>query len=219
MWFYVENDAQRGPVTEEQFRALVEEGAVSATTLVWRDGQGDWASASQVLPSLFGPASASVPPLPDDLQEALGSEPSAGSEGASATSSPSATAGPTAFDAAAAGSSGAASAAAGASAGATGYQPPASLTGAVPPGQEPVPDYLVLSILATLLCCLPAGIVSIVYSSKANNARRYGDYAGGHEAARIARVWLIASVGLVLIPLILYLFVIFFAAIVGAVGS
>jgi uncharacterized RDD family membrane protein YckC len=41
-WYYVADGRQAGPVTEEQFRALVASGAVRAETLVWRAGMAAW---------------------------------------------------------------------------------------------------------------------------------------------------------------------------------
>ncbi|MCD8166876.1 MAG: CD225/dispanin family protein, partial [Bacteroides sp.] len=44
--------------------------------------------------------------------------------------------------------------------------PPSGGIGAI--SQKP-DNYLVWAILSTVLCCLPAGVVSIVYSVKVNN--------------------------------------------------
>lgn len=56
----------------------------------------------------------------------------------------------------------------------------------------------------TLCCCLPLGIVSIVYASKINSLQNAGDYEGAKAAAKKAKIFmivgavggLIASVGL-----------------------
>lgn len=59
---------------------------------------------------------------------------------------------------------------------------------------EPKPkNYLVLAILATLFCCLPFGIVSIIFSSKVNNLWDSGDYAGAQDASNKAKTWVIVS--------------------------
>ena len=65
------------------------------------------------------------------------------------------------------------------------------------------PD-IIFSILVTLCCCLPLGIVSIVYASKINSLQNAGDYEGAKAAAKKAKMFmivgavggLIASVGL-----------------------
>lgn len=72
-----------------------------------------------------------------------------------------------------------------------------------PPGAN-VPGWLLpASIVATLFCCLPAGIVSIIYSVQARSKSQAGDYAGASHAARNARIWLIVSVVLGIVAIII----------------
>jgi hypothetical protein len=49
------------------------------------------------------------------------------------------------------------------------------------------------AILTTLFCCLPLGIVSIVYAAQVDGKRAAGDIAGARLAADKARFWAIAS--------------------------
>ena len=49
-------------------------------------------------------------------------------------------------------------------------------------GGAPPPNYLVWAILTTIFCCLPFGIVSIVFAAQVNGKYAGGDYAG---AARL----------------------------------
>ncbi|MDB6112163.1 MAG: Interferon-induced transrane protein [Pedosphaera sp.] len=60
-----------------------------------------------------------------------------------------------------------------------------------PPSGVPatVPNYLVQAILCTLCCCLPFGIVAIVYAAQVNGKLQAGDYAGAVEASRKAKMW------------------------------
>ena len=58
----------------------------------------------------------------------------------------------------------------------------------VPPGTK-VPNYLVQSILVTLCCCLPLGIVSIVYAAQVNGKLQAGDYDGAVTASNNAKKW------------------------------
>jgi t-SNARE complex subunit (syntaxin) len=62
----------------------------------------------------------------------------------------------------------------------------------------------VWAILTTLFCCLPAGIVSIVYAAQVNSKWTGGDYRGAFDSSRNARTWAIVSavVGLIAIVLI-----------------
>lgn len=65
-----------------------------------------------------------------------------------------------------------------------------------PPGSasnDYVPNRLVWAILTTLFCCLPLGIVSIVYASQVDGKRAAGDIAGAREASRKAGFWALWS--------------------------
>jgi predicted secreted protein len=55
--------------------------------------------------------------------------------------------------------------------------------------QPSVPNYLVQAILTTIFCCLPFGIVSIVYAAQVNGKVAAGDHAGALESSRNARMW------------------------------
>lgn len=58
---------------------------------------------------------------------------------------------------------------------------------------EYIPNNMVWAILTTLFCCLPVGIVSIVYAAQVDGKRAAGDITGAREAADKARFWAIAS--------------------------
>ena len=75
------------------------------------------------------------------------------------------------------------------------YQPQPGYGPQQPYGaRPPMPDtYLVWAILATLLCCLPFGIVSIVKASQVSSLYYQGNYAEARAASRAARNWAIAS--------------------------
>ena len=61
------------------------------------------------------------------------------------------------------------------------------------PGQLPPDNYLVWAILTTLFCCLPTGIVSIVYSTKVSGLWTQGQYAEAQTASDNAKKWAIIS--------------------------
>jgi hypothetical protein len=54
-------------------------------------------------------------------------------------------------------------------------------------------NYLLSAILVTLLCCLPFGIVSIVYASQVDSKFNLGDYAGAQASSESAKSWYHAS--------------------------
>jgi hypothetical protein len=51
----------------------------------------------------------------------------------------------------------------------------------------------VWGILTTLLCCLPAGIVSIVYAARVDGLWARGDHAGAKKSSDNARTWAIVG--------------------------
>src|SRR6266481_3756496 len=71
--------------------------------------------------------------------------------------------------------------------------------GVVPPPMPPpaidyqprpnVPTYLVPAILSTLFCCLPFGIVAIVFAAQVGSRLNAGDVAGAQRASANARTW------------------------------
>ncbi|MGB4205819.1 MAG: CD225/dispanin family protein [Bacteroidales bacterium] len=55
--------------------------------------------------------------------------------------------------------------------------------------QKPPKTWLVESILVTLFCCLPFGIVGIVYAAKVESRFYAGDIVGANRAAAEAKKW------------------------------
>ena len=62
-------------------------------------------------------------------------------------------------------------------------------TGNSPVVLPPRPNFLVWSILATIFCCVPFGIASIVYSSKARGLYDSGMYNEAMSAHKVAKRW------------------------------
>ncbi|HEV7919880.1 MAG TPA: CD225/dispanin family protein [Thermoanaerobaculia bacterium] len=58
-----------------------------------------------------------------------------------------------------------------------------------------IPNYLVQSILVTLCCCLPGGIVAIIFASQVNSKLLAGDMAGAEAASKNAKLWCWISFG------------------------
>ena len=55
------------------------------------------------------------------------------------------------------------------------------------PASTPPSNNLVWAILSTIFCCLPLGIVSIVYAAQVNGKWASGDVAGAQESSRKAK--------------------------------
>jgi uncharacterized membrane protein YvbJ len=66
-------------------------------------------------------------------------------------------------------------------------QAAASAPGAAQPSQ--IPNYLVQAILVTIFCCLPFGIVGIVFAAQVNRKLQAGDINGAMESSRKAKMW------------------------------
>lgn len=57
------------------------------------------------------------------------------------------------------------------------------------PPPERINNHLVAAILTTLFCCLPFGIVAIVYAAKVDGLVAAGDWAGARHASDRAKQW------------------------------
>jgi hypothetical protein len=91
------------------------------------------------------------------------------------------------------------------------YTPP-STTGST--GE--VQNYLIPAILATIFCCLPLGVVSIIFATQVNSKLAAGDVAGAMESSRKAKMFMFITIGAGLltwiIAIVLWVFVFAIAA-------
>ena len=67
-----------------------------------------------------------------------------------------------------------------------------------------IQNYLVPSILITLCCCVPAGVVAIIYAAQVNSKLAAGDIAGAQNSARLAKIWTWVGFGCGIVLGILY---------------
>lgn len=72
-------------------------------------------------------------------------------------------------------------------------------------------SYLALAIISTILCCLPTGIVSIVYATKVNSAYEDGNYDEAIRASKNAKTWGLVSIGAAVLGWIIYVLIFGFA--------
>jgi Tfp pilus assembly protein PilE len=61
--------------------------------------------------------------------------------------------------------------------------------------EQKVPTYLAPAILTTLFCCLPLGIVAIVFAAQVGGKLQAGDYDGALNASKKAKIWCWISFG------------------------
>ena len=79
-------------------------------------------------------------------------------------------------------------------------------------------SYLALSIISTILCCLPTGIVSIIYATKVNSSYEDGNYDEAIRASKNAKTWGLVSIGIAVVGWLLYM-LIFGVALFGALSN
>lgn len=72
-WYYAEDGTQKGPITDDQFQAMVASGQIKSDTLVWRSGMPDWKTWGEVIGS-------SPPAAPESLGPATEPSTASGSD-------------------------------------------------------------------------------------------------------------------------------------------
>lgn len=81
-------------------------------------------------------------------------------------------------------------------------------------------NYLVMAILVTLLCCLPAGVVAIIYAAQVDGKWNAGDYAGAEASSKNAKLWSLVSLGVGLVGILAYVgFMLVAGVAAGASGN
>ncbi len=79
-------------------------------------------------------------------------------------------------------------------------------------------SYLALAIISTILCCLPTGIVSIIYATKVNSSYEDGNYDEAISASKNAKTWGLVSIGIAVVGWLIYI-LIFGVALFGAMSN
>lgn len=86
--------------------------------------------------------------------------------------------------------------------------------------RPPKPDnYLVWAILVTLFCCVPFGIVAIVFAAQVDSKYAMGDDAGAALAAKRAKLWSIVGACSLLLLVAVYLGIFIFLGAAGVLSS
>jgi ABC-type sugar transport system permease subunit len=72
--------------------------------------------------------------------------------------------------------------------------------------QNTVPNNMVIAIVAAvvsfLMCCLPHGVISVIFAAQVNKKAAAGDIAGATQAAKNAKLWAIISIAVSVVWLI-----------------
>jgi hypothetical protein len=86
--------------------------------------------------------------------------------------------------------------------------------------QTPPPNYLAWAIITTILCCLPFGIVSIIYAAQVNSKWATGDVSGAQLSSKNAKTWAWISFAAGLLGLVIWIIIIaIFGGIAAIIGG
>lgn len=80
------------------------------------------------------------------------------------------------------------------------------------PARFPPKNWLVESILVTLFCCMPLGIVGIIYAASVEGKYANGDIEGARSAAQTAKTMVLISAILGILGVLIY--ILFFGGLV-----
>ena len=166
-YYYVDgNNQQQGPIDAAQLPSF----GVTTKTLVWCEGMANWQAAGEIpeLASFFAAKQPEIPAQPQ-MQPGTPAQPQMQPQAQPQVQ-------PQTMNI-------------------NNFQQTQQPMNTQPPFQQPnnqqmppQPDnYLVWAILVTVLCCLPFGVASIIYSVKVGSLYAQGDYNGAVDASQKAK--------------------------------
>jgi len=188
-YYYVDgNNQQQGPIDAAQLPAF----GVTTKTLVWCEGMANWQAAGEIpeLASFFAAKQPEIPAQPQ-MQPGTPAQPQMQQQVQPQPMN------------------------------INNFQQTQQPMNTQPPFQQPnnqqmppQPDnYLIWAILVTVLCCLPLGVASIIYSVKVGSLYAQGDYNGAVDASQKAKKFaMIGGIG----GLVFIIIYVIFAVIAGA---
>ena len=192
-YYYVDgNNQQQGPIDAAQLPAF----GVTTKTLVWCEGMANWQAAGEIpeLASFFAAKQPEIPAQPQ-MQPGTPAQPQMQPQAQPQVQ-------PQTMNI-------------------NNFQQTQQPMNTQPPFQQPnnqqmppQPDnYLVWAILVTVLCCLPLGVASIIYSVKVGSLYAQGDYNGAVDASQKAKKFaMIGGIG----GLVFIIIYVIFMVIAGA---
>lgn len=81
-----------------------------------------------------------------------------------------------------------------------------------------VPNFLVPAIIS-LLCCLPLGIVAVIFAARVNGQVQTGDTAGALDSSRKAKMFSYIGIGLGLVWIIIWVVMMVLGVGIGALSN
>lgn len=71
-------------------------------------------------------------------------------------------------------------------------------------GTTTVPNHLVMAIIS-VFCCMPLGVIAIVFAAQVNSKVAAGDIAGAMESSKKAKMFSIIALALGLVAVLIYI--------------
>ena len=188
-YYYVDgNNQQQGPIDAAQLPSF----GVTTKTLVWCEGMANWQAAGEIpeLASFFAAKQPEIPAQPQ-MQPGTPAQPQMQPQAQPQVQ-------PQTMNI-------------------NNFQQTQQPMNTQPPFQQPnnqqmppQPDnYLVWAILVTVLCCLPLGVASIIYSVKVGSLYAQGDYNGAVDASQKAKKFaMIGGIGGLIFVVIYVIFMV-----------
>ena len=87
-----------------------------------------------------------------------------------------------------------------------------------PGGSATVPNYLVPAILS-LFCCMPLGVVGVIFAAQVNGKVAAGDIAGAMDSSKKAKMFSFIAIGLGVLLILCYIVFIVLIGGLSAIGN
>ena len=85
-------------------------------------------------------------------------------------------------------------------------------------GSETVPNYLVPAIIS-LFCCMPLGVVAVIFAAQVNGKVATGDIAGAMDSSKKAKMFSFIALGLGVLVIVCYVLFIVLIGGLSAIGN
>jgi interferon-induced transmembrane protein len=82
------------------------------------------------------------------------------------------------------------------------WTPPPVNAAAAAPGNN-LPLAIIATVLSVVFCCLPHGLISLIFALQVNSKAAAGDLQGAVNAAKQAKTWAIVSIIVAVVGLVI----------------